>query len=288
MFVVVIWGVNFVVVKIGVQEIPATALVALRYGLAGLLLMPFIKWPGLAVAKWCFLQGIFLGVLHHGTFFYTMTLMPAGLFAIIVNFNVVLVTLMGLFFFKEKVGPRTWFGILVGIIGIIILIGMPSEGTSVYGFIIALLSTFFVSFTYLIMKKIGTIHAPTYIALLSLPAAPILIGISLYADGIEWVTKAEDINFSILAGVLFYQVVLISLTHMIWQYLMVKEAMSKMVPLTLLIPIFAVVAAFFILDETLTIYSVFGGLLTILGVAIIMFRQIKKKGITPPSRVVSD
>lgn len=280
MFVVVIWGVNFVVVKIGVQEIPATALLALRYGLAGLLLAPFIKWPGWTVAKWCFLQGIFLGVLHHGTFFYTMTLMPAGLFAIIVNFNVVLVTLMGLFFFKEKVGPRTWLGILIGLIGIMILIGMPSEGTSLYGFFIALLSTFFVSFTYIMMKKIGSIHAPTYIALLSLPIAPILIGISLYVDGIEWVKTPEDINLLIIGGVIFYQVVLISLTHMIWQHLMVKEAMSKMVPLTLLIPIFAVIAAFFILDETLTVYTMIGGLLTILGVAIIMFRQIKKKNMT--------
>lgn len=279
MFVVVIWGVNFVVVKIGVQEIPATALVALRYGLAGLLLAPFIKWPGWGVAKWCFLQGVFLGVLHHGTFFYTMTLMPAGLFAIIINFNIVLVTLMGVFFYKETVGPRTWFGILIGLIGIMILIGLPSEGTSLHGFIIALLSTFFVSFTYIIMKKIGTIHAPTYIALLSLPVAPILIGISFYVDGVEWVTKPDNINFFILGGVIFYQVVLISLTHMIWQYLMVKEAMSKVVPLTLLIPIFAVIAAFLILDETLTIYSVIGGLMTILGVAIIMFRQIKKKNI---------
>jgi O-acetylserine/cysteine efflux transporter len=277
MFVVVVWGVNFVVVKVGVNEIPSTALVALRYSLAGLLLLPFIKWPGWNIAKWCVLQGIFLGVLHHGMFFYTLTLMPAGLFAIIINFNVVLVTLMGIYIFKEKVGIRTWLGILIGILGIIILIGFPSEGTSLQGFIAALLATFFVSFTYVIMKKIGNIHAPTYMALLSLPISPILIGISLFVDGTAWIEQSQNINMPLLGSVMFYQVVLISLTHMIWQNLMVKEPMSKIVPLTLLIPIFAIVAGFILLGETLTLYSVVGGLLTILGVAIIMFRQIKKK-----------
>jgi len=282
LFVVLIWGINIVVIKIGVTEIPPIALLAIRYGLSGLLLIPFMKWPGRTAFKLCVLQGLFLGVLHQGTLFYALTIMPAGLSAIILQSAIILVTLMGWLFFKETIGWRTALGIAIGLIGVTVLIGIPSEEASFYGLFILGLSTVFVSFTYIIMKKIGEIHAPTYIALMSLPVAPIIISMSYFMEGTEWINDYKDFNWGILSFVIFFEVIALSLSHMIWQNLMVKEPISKMMPFTLLAPLFGVIAAIIILDEILTTSIIIGGLLTILGVTIITFRQAKKIELKQP------
>lgn len=276
LLVTLIWGVNVVVIKIGVTEIPPIALLAIRYSLAGLILIPFIKWPGWVQFKWCVLQGIFLGVLHQGTLFYALTIMPAGLSAIILQSTIILVTLMGWLFFKEKIGWRTWSGISVGLVGVTVLVGIPTESAPTFGYIITILSTIFVSFTYIIMKKLGTIHAPTYIALMSLPVAPIIIAMSYFMEGTDWITNHHDINWNILSFVIFFEVIVLSFSHMIWQNLMAKEPISKMMPFTLLAPLFGVITAIIVLNETLTLGIIVGGLLTILGVSIITFRQAKK------------
>ncbi len=281
LLVVFIWGVNIVVIKVGVNEIPPIALLAIRYGLAGLVFIPFMKWPGWTQFKLCVLQGIFLGVLHQGTLFYVLTIMPAGLIAIILQSAIILVTLMGWLFFKERIGWRTWLGITTGLIGVTILVGIPSGQASLLGYIIAILSTIFVSFTYIIMKKLGTVHAPTYIALLSLPVAPIIIIMSYFMEGTQWISDHHVINWNILGFVIFFEVIILSLSHMIWQKLMTKEPLSQIMPYTLLAPLIGLVTAIIILDEALTFSIIIGGLLTILGVAIITFRQAKK-GITPP------
>ncbi len=275
LFVVFIWGVNFVVIKIGVGHIPPIALLAIRYFFSGLIFLPFLKWSEWTKAKWCILQGIFLGVLHQGTLFYALTSMPAGLISIILQGGIILVTIMGAFIFKEHIGWRTYVGIATGLLGIAILIGIPTEGTTALGFAIALASTFFVSFTYIIMKKIGTINPATYIVLMSLPVSPIIIAMSFFMEGTDWISKEIDYDWVIIGFVIFFEVFVLSLSHMIWQNLMVKEPISKMVPLTLLIPVFGLLASVLVFQEIVTLTTLLGGGLTILGVGIITFRRMK-------------
>lgn len=283
LFVVFIWGANFVVVKIGVTEIPPIALLAIRYSLAGLVFLPFVQWPGWTKFKWCVLQGVFLGVLHQGTMFYSLTIMPAGLSSLILQSSIILVTLMGWFFFKEKIGWRTWLGISVGLFGVAILMGGPTEGTTSLGLTLIVLSTIFVSFTYIIMKKLGKVHPATYIVFLSLPVAPIIIIMSLFIEGTNWISAPQDINWPLLSFVIFFEVIILSYSHIIWQKLMAKEPMSQMMPFTLLAPLIGLITAVIVLDEALTVSIIIGGLLTILGVTIITFRQAKK-GLTLPLR----
>lgn len=283
LLVVFIWGVNIVVIKIGVHEIPPIALLAIRYGLAGLIFIPFMKWPGWEQFKLCILQGIFLGLLHQGTLFYALTIMPAGLIAIILQSAIILVTLMGWIFFKEHIGWRTWLGIGTGLIGVTILVGVPSDQASAFGYFIAILSTIFVSFTYIIMKKLGKVHAPTYIALLSLPVAPLIIIMSYIMEGTQWITNHHTINWNILGLVIFFEAIILSVSHIVWQKLMTKEPLSQIMPYTLLAPFIGLITAVIVLGEALTLSIIIGGILTILGVTIITFRQAKK-GITPPLR----
>ncbi|HSO41821.1 MAG TPA: EamA family transporter, partial [Rhodospirillales bacterium] len=57
----------------------------------------------------------------------------------------------------------------------------------------------------------------------------------------------------------------------LWYYLLGKHQLNRVVPLTLLSPMLAVVLAVLILGEPITLRVVAGGLITIVGVAMIQF-----------------
>lgn len=57
---------------------------------------------------------------------------------------------------------------------------------------------------------------------------------------------------------------------------MVKYPVSQIIPLTLIIPVFAVIVAVIALGEQLTLSILLGGGLTIAGVGVITLRNIQK------------
>lgn len=79
-----------------------------------------------------------------------------------------------------------------------------------------------------------------------------------------WLT----LSYTILASSL--------LAYYLWYSLISRLDVNQVVPFTLLAPMIGVGAGVLILGEEFTIYKMIGGLLTIIGVAIILFRQSRK------------
>lgn len=282
LLVILIWGSNFVVIKMGVMEIDPILLLAMRFSTAGILFLPFMKWPGWKQARMIMLAGFLMGLLHQGLLYYALTGMPAGLMSILLQSNIIMVTIIGWLFLKESVGWRTWTGILVGILGVVILVGVPDGNTTPMGYILGLASAFFLALAYVAMKQIGKVHPATYVVLMSLPIAPFIFLTSYFVEGLGWTQNLSTIRWDIVGGVVLYQGLILSLSHMLWQRLMTQMPVSQIIPWTLLIPVAAMGTAILFLDETLTFAILIGGALTILGVTIITFRRLNnKKKISP-------
>jgi len=190
--------------------------------------------------------------------------------------NVIMVTLIGWFFLKETVGWRTWTGIFVGLMGVIVIFGAPSAGAAPIGYLLALLSAFFIALTYVAQKKLDAVHPPTYIALMCLPVAPLIMLSSIFIEGTQWTQDLNAVNWKIVGSVVFYQAIILSLSHMLWQRMIARMPLSQLVPWTLLIPVVALGTSVLFLHEPLTLTIIIGGLLTISGVGIVTFRKIKK------------
>lgn len=276
LLVIFIWGSNFVAIKIGVGAIDPLVLLAMRFTAAGLIFIPFMKWPGWAKARQIMLVGLLMGPLHQGLLYVSLTYLDAGLVSIIMKSNVIMVTLIGWFFLKETVGWRTWTGIFVGLMGVIVIFGAPSAGAAPIGYLLALLSAFFIALTYVAQKKLDAVHPPTYIALMCLPVAPLIMLSSIFIEGTQWTQDLDAVNWKIVGSVVFYQAIILSLSHMLWQRMIARMPLSQLVPWTLLIPVVALGTSVLFLHEPLTLTIIIGGLLTISGVGIVTFRKIKK------------
>jgi O-acetylserine/cysteine efflux transporter len=123
------------------------------------------------------------------------------------------------------------------------------------------------------------VHPLTFIAGMNLSSALPMLVISYIAAPESW-HNLQDHNWTMLGSILAVQVVVLSMTHMIWQKLLADNPVSMVVPWTLLMPVFGVGFATLFLGDPITLPIILGGLLTIAGVGIITIRRIQK-GVPP-------
>lgn len=284
LFVVAVWGANIVLIRAGVQEIAPLTFLALRFSLTALVFIPFIQWPGNQQAWIIFQVGILMGVFHQGFLYAGLPYLDAGTMSILLQAQVIIITLIGWLFLKETIRWRTWTGIGLGLTGIVILMGGPTLSSNVTGFIYGLLSAFFIALCYVRMKALQNVKPLTFLALMNISSALPMLGISYFVSPNSW-HHIADYDWQLLGIILAIQVSVLSTTHVIWQKLLAQHPVSQVAPWTLLMPVFGVVFAYLLLHEPITGPMVIGGLLTVAGVGIITIRRIQK-GVPVPAEPI--
>ncbi len=273
--IIVLWAGNVIAIKIAVTELPPMTALTLRFVLAGLLFLPFVKWPN-AKTFWTIVQiSILMNVLHIGLLFIALRQLDAASVSVLLQTQVIFATVLGCLFFKETIRWRTWTGIALASVGVIVMLGEPDLARHPQSVVIMLASTFALSLSYVKMKHLQSVHPATYVCLICLIAAPFAFGASLVADAHSWV-ELPSANWHKLGPVLAFQAVLVSLTHIWWQRLMHVGDVGKITAYTLLIPFFAVLMSVAFLGEHIAWPMIAGGIVTMAGVGLITLRRIQK------------
>lgn len=126
LLVTFLWSTSWVLIKIGLGEIPALTFAGLRYSLAFLCLLPFsmnkerrVALSGLSTGSWARLLslGFLFYALTQGAQFVSLDFLPAVTVSLALNFTVIVVALLGIFFLAELPLTRQWLGIWLSIGG---------------------------------------------------------------------------------------------------------------------------------------------------------------------------
>lgn len=132
LFAHLIWGANFVVAKITLEEIPVFSLSFLRFALAALLILPFIlviKSEHKAIKVEHLPKLIGIGVLMVAfsilLFFEGLKRTTAINASVLMMVVPMLSVLAGWWFLKEKIFIVNLLGIIVGLLGSLVVIGLP-------------------------------------------------------------------------------------------------------------------------------------------------------------------
>lgn len=129
LLVTFLWSTSWVLIKIGLQDIPALTFAGLRYGLAFLILLPFALRSGrpthlrqLQRRDWG--QLIALGLIYYaitqGAQFLSLAYLPAATTSLILSFTTVAVAWLGIQFLGERPSFVQWTGTGVGLLGAVI------------------------------------------------------------------------------------------------------------------------------------------------------------------------
>lgn len=269
LLVVVIWAFNFVAGKIGLSEFPPLLMLGLRFVVAGVLLAPFLRLP---LRRWrlVVLIGIVLGGLHFGLVFSGLEGVHAGPAAIAGQLTVPFSAILAWMVYGERIGWLQLAGMLIAFVGVYILAGDPTQRPDPFYFLLVVLGAFAWAVANILIKRLGRISPFVLNAWVAVIGAPILFAASgVIEDGqLQAIAQAGWRGW----GTVLFMAVGASITaYGLWYYLIGKHQLNRIVPLTLLAPVLAVVLAVWILDEPITPRVVAGAVITILGVAMIQF-----------------
>ncbi len=269
LLIVVIWGLNIIVIKLGVAELPPLLLTTLRFILVAALLVPFHP-----VARhqlpFLLLLSVTFGTLHFALLFIGLGQAEAGTGALLVQMGTPFATLLAVIFLGERLSAKRIAGLALSFGGVMILAGGPSL-PSPLPMALLLFSALGWAISQLLIKQgpnIAPMALAGWVALFAIPQVG--MGSWWFERGqMEAIGQAGLFGW----GAVFYTAVMSSIVaYGLWYGLLRRHAVSRLAPLSLLVPVVAVVLGIVLLGERLNVHIILGGAMVIAGVALIVIR----------------
>jgi O-acetylserine/cysteine efflux transporter len=269
--VMAVWGINFPVAKIAVAQVPPVFLVALRYAIVAALLLPFVPRPRGRIAAIA-AASVTMGALHFGLMFTALTMIEGSVAALAIQTQVAFSVMLAAVVFRDPLGWRRALGMALAFGGVFLIAGDGDHLANPGPLLLVIASAVAWAVGNVQIKLLKDVDILAVNAWITLLAAPQLLLFSLLVeDGQIAALAAADWR---VWAALTYQVLLASIFgYSTWYWLTQRYDVNQVVPLTLLIPIFGVLASVMLLGETLSPLMLLGGAVTIAGVAIIIWRR---------------
>ncbi|MGI9304605.1 MAG: DMT family transporter [Gammaproteobacteria bacterium] len=266
--VAVFWGTGFVVAKAAFDQFPPIMLMALRFAVAALVMVWFVEPP------WHLMGRIFVVALVSAAAQYSLTFtglkgLDASTAIVIVQLEMPFMVLLAAIFFKDILGWRRLFGMILALAGVGLIAGQPQLQQDWLPLLLVASGAFVWAVGQIMAKMLAAAGGITLIAWVAVFATPQLFVCSwLFEQGqIEALVAADAVGW---AQVLYLGVVMTVLAYAIWYHLLGRYDVNEVAPFLLLLPVVTVVASVVLLGEQPTWPVVVGGIAAITGVAVIL------------------
>lgn len=268
--VMAVWGTNFVVIRIGLDELPPLLFAALRFLFAGipailLLRRPAVSWGSLAA------YGVLIGAGQFGLLFIAMGgHISPGLASLVVQTQVVFTILLAMWITREKVLPLQWAAIMLAGSGLVV-IGLNSgpDGATLLGLVLVVMAALAWAAGNLVAKAAGPVNMLAFVVWASLFSVPPLLALSLVFEGwpaiLAGVRHASGSTWTI---VLWQSAGNTLFGYAAWAWLLARYPAATVAPLALLVPAFGMSASAWWLAEPLQPWKLAAAVLVLSGLAI--------------------
>ncbi|WP_192458571.1 EamA family transporter [Musicola keenii] len=276
--VVVIWGVNFVVIKVGLQHMPPLLLAGLRFLLVAFPAILLVPRPRLPV-RWLAAYGMTISFGQFAFLFSAIKLgMPVGLASLILQAQAFFTLLIGGLCFGESLRWNQYVGMAAAAGGILVL----AEGStiSVSGITLtALLLTLAAAFSWAcgnhcnrqIMQRYAVNAMSLVIWSALIPAGLFLLCSWWFESGERVIASLATISLSTVLALMYLSFLSTIIGYGLWGRLLARYDTWRVAPLSLLVPIVGLLSAMLLLGETLSWVQLAGILLVMLGLLINLF-----------------
>ncbi len=282
LFVTFLWSTSWVLIKVGLRDIPALSFAGLRYSLAFACLLPLALRSGLlhslrrlSGGGWARLIG--LGLLFYaatqGAQFLSLLYLPAMTTSLLLSFTTVLVGLMGISLLGERPSALQWLGTALYLLGVwFYFFPLSLAGSERLGLIIAGVGVLANALSAILGRQVNRDRelSPLNVTTVSMGSGALVLLIAgLVADGPPRLTLENWLL------VVWLAVVNSALAFTLWnRTLRTLSAMeSSMINNTMLFQIAVLAWAF--LGEQLTWRQGIGMAFAGVGALLVQMRQIK-------------
>ncbi len=270
--VAAIWGFGFTLSKAALAGFPPIFLMALRFTLTAALLVWFVRPPVGHMWKVALISLVGAGIQYSITFT-GLKGINASAAIIIIQLEVPIAALLAAFFLKDAIGWRRAFGMAVAFVGVVILAGDASiQGAYISALLVLIGAALFAAgqvMTKALKGAVGGFQLTTWVAVFAVPQ---LYVISFLAEENHW-HHLQNADRIVWITILYLAFFMTALGYSLWYRLINRYSINVVMPFILLVPFSTVISAVLMLDEKLSSYMLIGGLTTIAGVILIVFRN---------------
>ncbi|WP_154056477.1 O-acetylserine/cysteine exporter [Pseudescherichia vulneris] len=278
MLVVVVWGLNFVVIKVGLHNMPPLMLAGLRFVLVAFPALLFVARPKVPLRL---LLGYGL-TISFGQFAFLFSAikfgMPAGLASLVLQAQAFFTIVLGAATFGERLQLKQVLGITLAIFGVLVLAesSLTGQDVTVLGFMLTLAAAFSWACGNIFNKKIMQHSSrPAVMSLVVwsalIPVVPFMVA-SLIFDGPALMLQSlVQIDITTVLSLIYLAFVATIIGYGIWGTLLGRYETWRVAPLSLLVPVVGMASAALLLGETLNGLQLLGAALIMAGLYINIF-----------------
>jgi drug/metabolite transporter (DMT)-like permease len=285
------WGFNQIAVKLVLADVPPM-MQALTRSIGALPVLLVIGW--FRGVKFCARDGtLWPGVIAGVIFGIEFVLIYRGLLltsasraAVFLYTAPFFVALGSYVFLGERLRASQWGGLGLSFAGVALAIGVPQANVDakvLMGDLLIVAGGALWATTTLIVKATGLIRAPAekglgYQVAISIP----ILAFAAWISGETISHIPGPLSLALLAYQAFW---VVGLTFLLWFALVKTYSASKLSAFTFITPLFGVVAAYFILHDTLTVAFGVAALLVIAGLYLVNRPEAARAAVAPDPNV---
>ncbi len=272
LLIVLVWGVNFMAIKWGVAEVPPLLLSALRYVVATLPAIFFVRRPQVAL-RLLIAYGVFVGVGQFGLLFSAIHLgMPAGLASLVLQLQTFFTIGLAVLLLGERPGLAQLGGALVALCGIALIAVEKLGGTAFWPLLMTIVAAASWAAANIVVKRVGRIDMFAFVVWSSLVPPIPLFALSLLFEGPGAVPSAlAHISWLGAGSLLFVGWVSTDFGYGAWSLLLGRYPASTVAPFTLLVPVIGLTTGWLVLGEQLSALDLGGSALVFVGLIVNVF-----------------
>ena len=268
--VVLVWALNFLVIRLGLQDLPPLFFAGLRFTITAL---PAVFLIGRGGMPWRLIlgAGTCIGVGYFSLLFVGMQLgMPPGFAALVSQGQVVFTVLFAMAVLRETPTSLQAGGMLVALAGLG-LAGLERMGVmNPWGLGLVILAALFWGLGNVVIKRLARGHAVDGFRLVLwmslVPPIP-NFALSFWLEEGQWV-HLTSMGGSGLFALLYTAYASTLFGWGAWAWLLRKYSAPQVAPFSLLVPVVALGMSVFWMDEAISVRLALGAFLLLAGVAL--------------------
>jgi drug/metabolite transporter (DMT)-like permease len=273
--VYIIWGTTYLAIRIGIESMPPFIMASLRYLLAGIILLSFVKIKGETIFDKTALNNILLGAFMltfgQGTIFWAEKYVPSGLTAVLISTAPIWYIIADRKNWRNYFSSKlTLFSIALGLVGVWLLfkdqatVGDESNHMTLIASIVIIVSCFcwvIASLYYKYNHTPGSLYKNVGWQMMGGAIACMLVGSAVG----EWGQFSFDTVTIRSWGALLYLAIagsIVAFTAMFW--LLERRPAAIVGTYAYVNPVIAVLLGYLIADEIITTSQVIGMLVILI------------------------
>ena len=273
--VIVVWGVNFAVIKVGVADVPPLLLGGLRFLLAAFPAVLFLRAPKVPLRLYI-LYGMTISVGQFSLLFTAIHMgMPTGLASLVLQSQAFFTMVFAAFWLKEQWRANQLAGLVLAAGGLVLIGSAHGLSMPLAGFMLTIGAAAMWGCGNIVTRAVGRYGPMNQLAFVVwaslVPPLPLLL-LSAWLEGPQaMATAVTHFSGTAFAALAYLAWAATLFGYGVWTALLSRYPANRIAPFSLLVPVVGLTTGWLVFGEVLRPVHFAGGALLMAGLLVNLF-----------------